>query len=66
MGLCMLCGGVLVFLLLDCLLVSRRGIVSFVVLVRDLELIFRGVGSEWYGVAVCCGIVLVSNCLHGM
>ena len=66
MDLCMQCGDVLVFLLLVCLLVGIMGIVSFVVLARDLELHFHDVCGEWHGVVVCCGIVFVSNCLHGM
>ena len=66
MGLCMQCGGVLVFLLLGCLLVGRTDIFSFVVLDRDMGLNFHGVGGEWLGVVVCCDIILVSSCLHGM
>ena len=66
MGLYMQCGGVLVFLLLGCFLVRRKDIVVFVVLDRDMEMKFHGVGGEWHGVVVCYGIVLVSNCLHGM
>ena len=66
MGLCMQCGGVLVFQLLGCLLVGRKGIVSFVLLARDMELLFHDVCGEWHVVVVCCGIVFVSNCLHGM
>ena len=38
----------------------------FVVLARDMGLTFHGVGGEWHGVVVFCGIVLVSNCLHGI
>ena len=51
MGLCMHCGGVLVFLMLGCLLVSRKDIVSCVVLARDMGLNFHGVGG-WLGIFV--------------
>ena len=53
MDLCMQCGDVLVFLLLGCLLVGIKGIVSFVVLAHDMELNFHDACGEWLGIAVC-------------